>query len=129
MTERQCKELLREEILPVILGNGRAAHRLCQTIRLHYRLSSLVCGECRTLWDRLDPFAFFYPVIEGSPALLSEQLQALSHRYEGCLLILIPATEEDARRLAPIGSELESDYILASPSSLQDKLPAALRQF
>ncbi len=129
MTERQCTAMLREEILPVILGDGKRARRLSLTLRLRYGLTALHCSPRQTLWDRLTPFSFYYPLIKSDSELLSQQLIHLSLRYEGCLLLLIPATDEELQRLLPIRSSLEAEYILATPDTLWDKLPASLRRW
>lgn len=122
MTEKACKKILREEILPVILGNSLSAHRLSLHLYLRYGLSSLVCAEHRAWSDTVDPTAGFYPLTEGNDRLLCEQLRDLSERYEGCQLLLIPASKNERTRLERCAHSLESAYLLIDPEDLDDWL-------
>ncbi len=113
MTERQCKQILREDIQPVILGNSLSAHRLSLSLYARYGLSSLLCASRRSLLDALDPFAYFLPLVtDTEPRLLWEQLRDLSARYEGTLLLLIPSTPQELSRLGAYADALEEDFLL-----------------
>ena len=118
MTERQCKEILREDVLPVILGNSRHAHRLSLRLYLQYGLTSLLCAERKGIRDLLDPSSTFFPLISGEPRLICEQLCDLAAREEGRLLLLIPAEEKTRARLEGSLDSLESAFVLTDPSRL-----------
>ncbi|MBR2353249.1 MAG: hypothetical protein IKA76_01950 [Clostridia bacterium] len=118
MTEKECKQILREDILPVILGNSLTAHRLSLHLFIRYGLSSLVCAEHRGCLGALNPFAGFFPLTEGSSRLLCEQLEALAERYEGCQLLLIPSSPSERARLEACAPSLESTYFLIDPEDL-----------
>ena len=126
MTERQCKELWREELQPVILGNGFAAHLLALRLRLRYGLPSLLCATHRNLADLLFP-ASFIPLVDAEPRLLCEQLTDLAKQYEDCLLFLIPSTETHHAWLAKHAALLEADYVLVTPEELPHRIPSCLR--
>ena len=127
MTQRQCKELLREEIIPVILGNGTAAHRLALKLQWQYGISSLVCAPRRSAWDLLDPAADFFPLVESESRLVREQLCDLASRYEGCLLLLIPSREEERTRLGDDLASLEPFYVITDAERVGSLLAPCLR--
>ncbi len=127
MTQRQNKKLLRKGVLPVILGNDLGAHRLCLRIRILYGLPSLLCAPKPSFFDRCNPFAVHYPLMETDLPLLRLQLTELAARYDGCLLILIGQSPQSRAQLRALREELESAFILATPDDLWDKLPPVLR--
>ena len=129
MTERQCKQLLREDILPVILGNSISAHRLSISIHAKYGLCSLLCAPRSRFLDLINPFAFFLPLMTDThPRLIREQLSDLSMRYENTLLLLIPSTQEELSRLGKETDALEENFLLVrSPDRLKTILAPCLR--
>ena len=128
MTDEQCKQILREDIQPVILGNSPSAHCLALSIYLRYGLSSLLCAPRTGILDKLNPVAHFLPLIaDTEPRLVYEQLSDLSARYEGTLLILIPSSSEKLSRLGDYRDALEEHLLLVSREQLPRALSPCLR--
>ncbi len=128
MTERECRRLVREDTLPVILGNGFAALRLALRLQILYGLSPLLCAPTRGVAGRLMPTAYL-PLVAGDARLLREQLSDLADRYEDGLLLLIPATGEELSRLGSETEELETNYVLIAPEEISDLLsPLSLKK-
>lgn len=119
MTSAQEKYLWQEGVLPVILGNGLAAHKLSITIYHRYGVLPLLCARKRSAWDFLNPVCRFLRLYgeEHSP-LWEEQLMDLAHDETGCLLLLIPVTERDRKWTEASRSRLEPYYILTSKDKL-----------
>jgi hypothetical protein len=127
MTEREYKELWREDIQPVILGNGPQAHAIALRLRLLYGLSSLLCAPKRSIGDLLDPASTYFPLVEADSRLLCEQLIAISERYDGYRLLLIPSTDAYRAWILENADPLEEDFLLTDPDELEKRLPAFLR--
>ena len=125
MTEKECLALVREDVIPVILGNGLAALRLSLRLRLFYGLSPLVLAPRRAVAGTLYPTAYV-PLVSGDSRLLCEQLLDLSERYENSLLLLIP-TDRTADVLSPSEREtVETRYILSDVQGLSAHLAPLL---
>ena len=118
MTERQCRRLLREDILPVILGNSLAAHRLAFRLSLRYGLSPILFAPHRRALDLLDPFGRVLPSETEDARLACEQLCDLAERYEGVTLYLIPATPREQTWLGAHTEALEGAFRLTDPQEL-----------
>lgn len=122
--ERIPKELLSEAVLPVILGNGLAAHRLALRLRLRYGMSSLLCGARISLWDRLHPGCGFLELMSAEDGrLLTEQLIDLADHSEDGLLLLVLLSDGQRTLLSPYCRELESRFILTEPCRLLASAP------
>lgn len=125
MTEKECLSLVREDVLPVILGNGTPALRLFLRLRLFYGLSPLILAPRRGLAGTLLPFAFV-PLAQGDSRLFCEQLSDFSERYEDALLLLI-CTDKDRFPLSDGEREtLESSYVLCDARDLSQRLAPLL---
>lgn len=125
MTEKECLSLVREDVFPVILGNGATALRLFLRLRLIYGLAPLILSYRRGLAGTLLPGAFV-PLVEGDPRLLCEQLSDFSDRYEDSLLLLI-STDKTRFSLSDAEREtLESSYILCDDEELFRRLSPLL---
>ena len=118
MTE-ETKALVRQGIVPIVLGNDRMAHRLSFRLYRTFGLPSILCACRRTVWDVLDPTSAFRRVSgERVSRLMAEQLLDLAAEYEDCLLLLIPTSEEDQRLLEMYGERLEAHFVCRMPDAL-----------
>lgn len=118
MTE-ETKDLLRQGIVPILLGNHRVAHRLSARLYRTYGIPSVLCGSRRTVWDFLNPASAFRRLSrEGASRLVAEQLADLAAEYEDCFLLLIPLCEEDRALIRSHAELLESRFICREPADL-----------
>ena len=122
----EVRELLRQCVVPVILGNGAAAHLLALRLFFKYRVCSLVCGRRRSLPDLLNPVCDFFRLYrQRDGRLAAEQLADLADEYGDCLFVLIPLSGEDQAILRHHGAALESRYLVCHPKRLFDQPPFA----
>ena len=122
----EAKELLRQCVVPVILGNGIAAHLLASRLFLKYRVPSLVCGQRRNVTNLMNPFCDFFRLYRQKDGrLAAEQLTDLADAYGDCLFVLIPLSEADQVMLRHHRNFLESRYLICSPKRLFEQPPFA----
>ncbi len=118
MTE-ETKELLRQGIVPVILGNDRAARRLAARLLRTFGIPSILCGRRRTVWDLLSLTTSFRRLSRDvAPRLIAEQLVDLAADYEDCFMLLIPLREEDRALIQAHGDLLETRFVCRDPDTL-----------
>ena len=118
----ETRELVRQGIVPVVLGNGRAAHRVSARLYRSFGLPSLVCGARRSLWDLFDPTCAFRALpYGGSDRLIAEELVTLAGEYEDCLLLLIPLTEEHWALIRAYDSLLGAYFVCRDPDDLWEE--------
>ena len=118
MTE-ETKDLLRQDILPVLLGNGMAAHRLSAQLSARYGVGSLLCGAHRGLLDLMDPTSVFFRLCyKESGRLAAEQLVDFFDAHDDLFCLLVPMTA-DARAFVSEQSELlETRFVCVEPNKL-----------
>ena len=120
MTE-ETKDLLRQGIVPIVLGNNWEAHRLSARLYRTFGIPSILCGERRTAWDVFDPTcAFRHLSLSASSRLIAEELMDLAAEYEDCFLLLIPMREEEQSLVREQGSLLETAFVCRFPETLWD---------
>jgi hypothetical protein len=118
MTE-EIRDLLRQGIVPIILGNDWAAHRLSARLYRTFGIPSVVCGTRRTVWDVFDPTCAFRRIsLAVSSRLITEALMDLAVEYEDCFLLLIPLREEERALLREQASVLETAFVCRTPETL-----------
>lgn len=123
-TPARAKHLLRQSIVPVIAGDGLAAHLLALRLFFQYRIVSFRCGQQKSIWDSMNPTEKFFQIYGTSGSrLAAEQLIDLADAYEDCLFVLIWISEEDRNRLKSHISLLESRFILTDAKHLFDQAP------
>ena len=124
MTDEDVKELMRDEVLPVILGNGIGAHMLSLDLLVKYGISSVLCGEKRNFLNLFDlKCGFLHFINDEDGRLCVEQLTDLFDDADGRIAVLV-ASDERWRGLMEQNAEtLESRYILAYSREELYKLP------
>ena len=125
----ETRELIRQGIVPVVLGNGRDAHRVSARLYRSFGLPALICDTRRSLWDLLDPTCAFRALPRGGDGrLIAQELVSLAREYEDCLLLLIPLTEEYRALTCAYESLLEAYFICRDPDGLwEDPLLDGIR--
>ena len=112
MDRAEDRELLRQILVPVILGNGIRAHRLCLRFYFCYGVRSIVCGKRRGLLDILDPACDFFKLYSYDSRLISEELADLSESGGELIMPLFPAESEFMSFVAENEELLESRFII-----------------
>jgi len=111
-------DILREHLLPVLLGDTLFAHRLACKIYLRCGVISYVCDIKKTLADALNPFSRFFPVCHADMGdLLQDSLLYLASEQD-FLPLLIPCTEQYRAYVEQHREELECRFLLRDPHSL-----------
>ena len=120
MTE-ETKDLLRQGIVPIVLGNNWEAHRLSARRYRTFGIPSILCGARRTAWDVFDPTCAFRRIsLAASSRLIAEELMDLAVEYEDCFLLLIPMREAEQSMVREQASLLEAAFVCRSPETLWD---------
>lgn len=118
MTE-EIKDLLRQGIVPVVLGNDWAAHRLSARLYRTFGLPSILCGTRRSFWDFFDPATAFRRIsLTASSRLVAEELMDLAAECEDCFLLLIPMGETERCLVREQASLLETGFVCRTPEIL-----------
>ena len=116
----EARELLRDEVLPILLGNGVAAHRFASRLSRRYGVACLLCAEHRNLLDLLDLNTGFYRLSRQSERLCAEQLSDLSELYSDRLLLLVPMSDAEREWLCRQAELLETRFVCVEPSELEE---------
>lgn len=118
MTE-ETKELLRQDILPVMLGNGLSAHRLAARIFARYGVVSVLCGARRGFFDCLDPTSVFLRLSrKDSARLFAERLTDFADAHEELLCLLVPMTADASALVSEQAPLLETRFVCVTPEEL-----------
>ena len=111
MIDKAIREEVRASVIPVLLGDGAKASRLASRLYTGLGIVSLRLGRHRRLSDLLGLSCVFRRA-SVHDRLLCEQLLAIAEEFEGYLLWLIPTDEASRQRVAAMGEELESRFII-----------------
>lgn len=116
----ETRELLRDDILPVVLGNGFTAHQLSSRLLARYGLSCTLCGARRNLLDFLDMSADFLRLASKSGGrLVAEQLIDFAELHADRFLLLVPASDSARAFLREQAEILEARFVCVEPSKLE----------
>ena len=117
----ETRELLRDDILPVILGNGIDAHRLASRLLARYGVACTLCGERRNLLDWFDLNASFFRISrKRGSRLAAEQLADLAEENRDRFLLLVPMTDADRVLIGEQAELLESRFVCVGESELEN---------
>ncbi len=122
MTNDTAKEVFRDTVVPVILGNDLRAHLLSLRLNTKRGLSSVLCGSRRNLLDILDLSCGYLSLSKDRSRLSLEQLIDFSDRWNECILVLIPLTDADRSFLEENREALECRYLICEDEEM-DTLP------
>ena len=112
MTGDTAREVFCETVVPVILSNSPSAHRIAARLRAKAGLASVLCGRRRSLLDLIDLDSGFLTLSEEMGRLTLEQLIDFSDKWNECILVLIPVSEDHLSFISENRGELESRYII-----------------
>ena len=111
-----CKEAVRTSIIPILLGNSSATHRLSAKIYLRTGIKPYICDEKKIFADYIDPTSRFFPIFSKSnDALLCEILDYISSNSD-YLPMIVPCDDRYSRFISENRAFLEQRAIITSES-------------
>ncbi len=118
MTNQSVYEAARQSLLPVLVDNTRAAHRLSARLFRRFGVVSLIFGKAR-LWDLFDLSSRTLR-LPSTPCerLRIEELIELAKQSTDYLPVLIPCSDASREWIARHAAALESHYILADAETI-----------
>ena len=119
-------DMLRESVIPVLLGDSAAAHLLAFRIYLRFGITSYICDSKRGLLGYIDPFSKFFSV--GDPAEPRAVLDALDYLSAGkdYLPIILPCCDRFSELTEKNRDFLEARFILSDRASFFNKKPMSV---
>ena len=118
MKKRNVYETARQALLPVLLDNTPAAHRLSARLFRRYGIVSLVFGKPR-LRDLFDPTSHTLRVPFGAcDRVQIEALIDLAQESDGYLPALIPCSDRARELVTRHKTDLESHFLLLDSESI-----------
>lgn len=116
-------DVLREHLLPVLLGDTPQAHGLALRIYLHCGVVSYICDTRRHVLDYCNPTGRFFPVCHSDKGtLLSDSLCYLAADPD-LLPVLIPCSDEHAAYIEAHRALLEQHFLIRTADTLFDTAP------
>ena len=122
MTE-EAKYMLRESLIPVLLGDNLRTHLLAMRIYTTCGVVSYICDTKKSLLNAFDPFSRYFPLFSSKfdgVALKSLLYAASNADYRSLLIVcddkLLPFVKEN-REL------IESRFIICESASLFSSSP------
>lgn len=119
-------DMLRESVIPALLGNSAAARFMAFRIYLRYGIISYICADRPRLFDRIDPFSKFFPLHSASEeGVMLEVLDYLARDRE-YLPVIIPCGEYFENFVEKNREFLEARFIIADRESFFTKKPMSI---
>lgn len=116
----EARELLRDDILPLVLGHGVEAHRFASRMLTRYGVACMLCGERKNLLDWVDLNSSFLPLSRAQDARLAvEQLMDFAEANQDRLLLLIPMDGSDRAWIEEQAELLETRFVCVAPNELE----------
>ena len=112
--------------LPIILGNGRQAHRTSALLFSRFGIVSHIFSQKRSLLDLIDPCSRHVKLISLHDSLVCEQLCTIASERPYNLALLIPTTEELELFVKRNQSSLEPHFLICSADTSSDRHPASI---
>ena len=125
LTKGEIRELMREQLIPILPDQSVRAHLLACRLFLKYGVISFLCGNRQTIPTRLDPFCRFLRLDREDERLCAEQLADLTEKHDDRLFLLFALSEKDRAFASAYAPLLESRLILADPRSFPAEVPFA----
>ena len=117
----EARELLREDILPVVLGNGIDAHRLAARLLSRYGVMCMLCGERKNLLDWLDLSTCFLRIsYKRDLRLAADQLVDFAEENRERFLLLVPMDSAGHTVIGEQAERLETHFVCVEASELED---------
>lgn len=116
----EARELLREDILPVVLGHGIEAHRFAARLLSRYGVACVLCGERKNLLDWLDLSTGFFRISYNRDLrLAAEQLVDFAEENRDRFLLLIEMKESDRNWSEEQTELIETRFVCVEPNELE----------
>ena len=116
-------DVLRSSLLPILLGDSRAAHALSFKIYIRCGVRSCICDSRSSFLDLIDPSSSFFDMISDSEdAVLLEGLRYIAEESD-YLLVLVPCSERFERLISEHREFFESRFILRTRENLFNSEP------
>lgn len=117
------KDMLRESIIPVLIGDCPAAHLMAARIYWKFGIISYVCGEKPRLCDRIDPFSKFFALGSAAePRVMLDSLDYLAASKD-YLPILLPFGDLFCDLVEQNRDFLEARFIISDKLSFFTQKP------
>ena len=127
MIEKDLKEEVRASVIPILLGDGAKAYRLCGALYKTLGMVSLRIGKRRGFADLLGLTCVFRKAC-AHDRLFCEQLLSIAEEFGDYLLLLIPTDDASRRYVATMRGELESRFIVCDYDRLTNELQGSVAQ-
>ena len=109
------RDMLRDTVVPVLLGNSFSAHMLAARIYFLCGVRSYICDDKRRALDFVDPFSLHYSLVARSPVALCS-LDYLAKERE-LLPIIVPCDEYFADFVSENRDFLETRFVISDKAS------------
>lgn len=120
------REEARQYFLPILLGNGREAHRLSMTLFRRFGIVSYVVSPKRSVRDLWDISSRYLPLIPSADELVCGQLIHIATQSPYTLPLLIPMTPEYSALADKHRGTLESYFVICDAATIFESSPLAM---
>ena len=115
---KEAKNMLREAIIPVLLGDCARAHLLALRIYFDCGVVSYVCDTGKSLFSLIDPASRFFPLFSSQSSDVVLDSLAYAAKEAEYLPVLVPCSDKYAELVKENREFLESRFIISDSSSL-----------
>ena len=122
MTE-EAKNLLRESLIPVLLGDNLKTHLLAMRIYLTCGVVSYICDTKKSLFNALDPFSRYFPLFSSNIDAVALKSLAYAASNTDYLPLLIVCDDKLLPFINDNREFIESRFIISNRSSLFSSSP------
>ena len=122
MTE-EAKNLLRESLIPVLLGDNLKTHLLAMRIYLTCGVVSYICDTKKSLFNTLDPFSRYFPLFSSNIDAVALKSLAYAASNTDYLPLLIVCDDKLLPFINDNREFIESRFIISDRSSLFSSSP------
>ena len=122
MTE-EAKNLLRESLIPVLLGDNLKTHLLAMRIYLTCGVVSYICDTKKSLFNALDPFSRYFPLFSSNIDAVALKSLAYAASNTDYLPLLIVCDDKLLPFINDNREFIESRFIISDRSSLFSSSP------
>ena len=120
---KDAKNMLRDSVIPMLLGDSFAAHWLAFKVYFSCGVVSYVCDSKKSLLSLINPAVRFFPLFVSDScdsAVFSLSYAADNTDY---LPILVPCSDRFSAFVDSYRDHLEARFIVSDRSSLLSSIP------
>lgn len=117
------RQMLKESIIPILLGSGRTAYSLASKIFWRYGIRSYICSYGKGFRSLFSPAHEHFPLYSKDD--FDVQLKSVEYIADSqeFLPILVPCDDHFLRQTEARREYLESRFIVATPEALFQTKP------